>query len=56
MELIAALDREERNEVADNVGELAKQLYKAGAGKWLGCSEQVFLDVLAWAWIRPGPF
>ena len=47
MELIADMDRDEINEVPDNVGELAKQLYEAGAGKWLGCDEQVFLVVLA---------
>ena len=28
---------------------MAKQLYEARAGKWMGCNEQDFLDVLAMA-------
>ena len=40
MELIADMDRDENNVVPDGVGELDKQLYEAGAGKWLGCDEQ----------------
>ena len=42
MELVADMDRDENNVVPDGVGELDKQLYEAGAGKWLGCDEQEY--------------
>ena len=46
MELIADLDRDESNEVPDNVGELANQFCEAGAGRWMDCNEQVFLSTV----------
>ena len=33
------MDLDENTEVPDNVGEWAKQLHEAGAGKWLGCGQ-----------------
>jgi len=46
VDTLVEFDRDESGEVPDNVEELAQQLYDAGAGKWTGCDEQVFIDML----------
>eukprot|EP00928_Gymnodinium_smaydae_P073932 TRINITY_DN5702_c0_g1_i1.p1 TRINITY_DN5702_c0_g1~~TRINITY_DN5702_c0_g1_i1.p1 ORF type:complete len:1058 (-),score=293.92 TRINITY_DN5702_c0_g1_i1:233-3349(-) len=46
IDTLVEFDRDETFDVPDNVEELAKQLYDAGAGKWMGCDEQVFIDIL----------
>eukprot|EP00928_Gymnodinium_smaydae_P048586 TRINITY_DN3249_c0_g3_i1.p1 TRINITY_DN3249_c0_g3~~TRINITY_DN3249_c0_g3_i1.p1 ORF type:complete len:1410 (-),score=231.12 TRINITY_DN3249_c0_g3_i1:217-4335(-) len=47
IDTLCDFDRDEGQEVPDNVEALAQQLYDAGKGKWMGCDEQVFIDVLA---------
>merc|ERR1719414_444047 len=47
MELLADMDCDEGTDVPEDVEDLAKQLYEAGAGKFMGIDEQVFLDILA---------
>jgi len=47
IDVLVEFDRDESGQVADGVEGLAQQLYKAGAGKWTGTDEQVFIDILA---------
>ena len=43
---LCEFERDESEDVPDNVEELAGQLYAAGAKKMMGCDEDVFLEIL----------
>lgn len=46
VDLLVEFDRDESGELPEDIEGLAKQLYDAGAGKWMGTDEQVFIDIL----------
>eukprot|EP00927_Polykrikos_kofoidii_P046313 TRINITY_DN40537_c0_g1_i1.p1 TRINITY_DN40537_c0_g1~~TRINITY_DN40537_c0_g1_i1.p1 ORF type:complete len:916 (+),score=136.35 TRINITY_DN40537_c0_g1_i1:181-2928(+) len=46
IDMLVEFDRDESTDIQGDPIELAQQLYDAGAAKFMGCDEQVFIDVL----------
>ena len=45
VDTLVEFEREEEPGIHGEPEELAKQLYDAGEGKWMGCDEQPFIDI-----------